>query len=820
MKKAIAIILIIALCLTCCLVACKDKTPSNPQSPSDPGGQQGGDSGGQQGGGSDVQMTASYLKARAEFEAVTGIQLPAIADIEVEEYPYEEGTTSYEVDITEGATNAMFDTMDALLDTALATWRKEGPSEDGGYTNIWYRADAGSIGITWDSYNTAIYVHAVMGGSAGPGEETNMTASYQAGRNSFHAISGLWMPELEGVELHEASYFNVQSKNARFIIPADDDNYAAIEQALTDGMTQYPLADNENHWAEQGFSTFWEWEYEADGRTHKVTVWAEKSSDAILVGYVLRDYYTLSVSATSGGSVRLTIAGRDQGNSAHVCYNTAATLYAEAMAGYEFLGFYEGSNCLGEETTLDYMIVKDATIEARFQEIPSNMDEGYKSVRAQLYAMSGIALPALENATVNDAHTTITPDEAGLRDEFQAQFVFATAAGAAAAFDEFVEAINLVEGEPEEEMEGMALWSLLYPDAAIPYRDDVMMHVNGTEVFLMWRKQPIVFYYVTAEGAGNAYIVYTGSDYQDHRVASYWEIADAFHGRLLAIPDEGATFEGWYVDGECVSENAAYSFNFREPVSFCMITFEARFSEAEPIEMTEGYAQARASFLAATGLTLPELAGVGGYFFAEDGMMDIGGSTPETGATQDTLAAVNRALSEQIDARPTGNAALTWIFTREIDGVAYDCELRTSFQEEGNGGLVVIVYSEQVSALPSAMTEGYAAARDGFYAITGVLLPELEEVEMLPSSDIRENQHTVACFDIPGDAITLEAIKDALIEQLGVPEDEDATGARWSIVVTAEEGYYAGWLDAMLDVEADPSAIYVNYSGGPVSASY
>ncbi|MBO4534865.1 MAG: hypothetical protein J5755_02880, partial [Clostridia bacterium] len=126
----------------------------------------------------------------------------------------------------------------------------------------------------------------------------------------------------------------------------------------------------------------------------------------------------------------------------------------------------------------------------------------------------------------------------------------------------------------------------------------------------------------------------------------------------------------------------------------------------------------------------------------------------------------------------------------------------------------------QVSATPSAMTEGYAAARDGFYAITGVLLPELEEVEMLPSSDIRENQHTVACFDIPGDAITLEAIKDALIEQLGVPEDEDATGARWSIVVNAEEGYYAGWLDAMLDVEADPSAIYVNYSGGPVSASY
>ena len=49
-------------------------------------------------------MTESYARGRAEFKVVTGIELPAIADITVEEYPYEDGATSYELDITAGVT--------------------------------------------------------------------------------------------------------------------------------------------------------------------------------------------------------------------------------------------------------------------------------------------------------------------------------------------------------------------------------------------------------------------------------------------------------------------------------------------------------------------------------------------------------------------------------------------------------------------------------------------------------------------------------------------------------------------------------------------
>ena len=115
--------------------------------------------------GQKINMTESYSKGRQEFYAVTGVELPALENLVVEEFPYEEGATSYELDITDGATQDTFDTLVTFLDTALTSWTKEGPTTDGDYTNIWYEKASDRIGITWDEHNTAVYVHAIMNGN-------------------------------------------------------------------------------------------------------------------------------------------------------------------------------------------------------------------------------------------------------------------------------------------------------------------------------------------------------------------------------------------------------------------------------------------------------------------------------------------------------------------------------------------------------------------------------------------------------------------------------------------------------------------------------
>jgi len=143
-------------------------TDQNGQTPSE-GGDNQGSQGGEQ-GGETVAMTTSYQKARAEFKAVTGVELPAIADIEVSEYPYQEGDASYCLDITSG-TGLNYETFEAIkayLDTALVDWTITGPTVDGEYTNVNYNSAAGWIGLTWDSTNAAVYVNALMGGGFEP----------------------------------------------------------------------------------------------------------------------------------------------------------------------------------------------------------------------------------------------------------------------------------------------------------------------------------------------------------------------------------------------------------------------------------------------------------------------------------------------------------------------------------------------------------------------------------------------------------------------------------------------------------------------------
>ena len=110
-------------------------------------------------------VSTSFTKARVEFYEVTGILVPELTGLEVEEYPYTEGDTSYCFDIIGGAELGYntYEVLKAFLDTELADWTCSGPSQDGEYINVNYTSDSAWVGLTWDSVNLAVYLNASVG---------------------------------------------------------------------------------------------------------------------------------------------------------------------------------------------------------------------------------------------------------------------------------------------------------------------------------------------------------------------------------------------------------------------------------------------------------------------------------------------------------------------------------------------------------------------------------------------------------------------------------------------------------------------------------
>ena len=95
------------------------------------------------------------------------------------------------------------------------------------------------------------------------------------------------------------------------------------------------------------------------------------------------------------------------------------------------------------------------------------------------------------------------------------------------------------------------------------------------------------------------------------------------------------------------------------------------------------------------------------------------------------------------------------------------------------------------------------------------------DCELLDSSDLRINQHTVACFDISGDRDDLAAIVESLQSQIGhAPSYSDEGGTIWLIETNIGGVWYGGEMDVMINTGVDPVAIYVNYNVGKVDESY
>lgn len=119
------------------------------------------------------------------------------------------------------------------------------------------------------------------------------------------------------------------------------------------------------------------------------------------------------------------------------------------------------------------------------------------------------------------------------------------------------------------------------------------------------------------------------------------------------------------------------------------------------------------------------------------------------------------------------------------------------------------------------MTADYAAAREKFHSITDFWLPELENVTMLASSDLSNNQHTTARFDAIADANAYETVKAALQGQIKVqPANTDTNVTNWTYEYKHGETTYICNLSLTVNTGAQPITISINYGAQAASASY
>lgn len=110
-----------------------------------------------------INMTVSYAKARNEFKIVTGLELPALENLEVEEYPFNEEATDYCFDITGGSAlnYATYQIFESFFMTTLGECDEgypdgdEATGRDAEWTtssNRWYQT-------YWDATNQSIYIN-------------------------------------------------------------------------------------------------------------------------------------------------------------------------------------------------------------------------------------------------------------------------------------------------------------------------------------------------------------------------------------------------------------------------------------------------------------------------------------------------------------------------------------------------------------------------------------------------------------------------------------------------------------------------------------
>ena len=342
----------------------------------------------------EVNMTQSYRTARAQFESVTGIQVPELENLEVNAYPYTAGDREYCIDITSGSalnyqTYLVFEN---FFKTTLGNCDVGYP--DGDETNgrdAQWSVNDRRYQTTWDAVSRAIHINTTIIEDDG----NHMTERYASGRQTIYQITGYYIPEVPNVEILDTSTeLDIDSKTGRFDFWADSTIYGTFTDYLKELFPAEPIMEEENNIA---------WEFDAvvnenDAR-YSIEVNFVQITGGSYISMILqvRDFYNFALDTTVGGYVTLQMGGQIIGsNTASALAGDNLTITAIADENYQFDGWYIGDNLVSYFTPYTYqMPAQDVTIVGKFSVKPVQMTESYSAGRTVFKAATGIELPAI-----------------------------------------------------------------------------------------------------------------------------------------------------------------------------------------------------------------------------------------------------------------------------------------------------------------------------------------------------------------------------------------------------------------------------------------
>ena len=339
-----------------------------------------------------ANTTQSYATACSQFRSVTGIELPAIDGLEAEEYQFVAGAQEYCLDITSG--EALNFTTYMLFENFFVTTlgncdsgypagsEAAGRSAEWTIGGRWYQT-------IWDAGNQAIYINTTLR------QTTQMTDRYASGRQNIYQITGYWIPELENVEVDYSS-FDVSSKAGRFDFWADRALYGTFIAYMKDLLPEEPILEEDD-------DVTWEFDATVNGNDARYNIEINfvviQGGSYISIHLQVRDLYDISLEATMGGSVTLSMGGHIYtSNTATVIAGDNLILSAESDLNYNFVGWYIDNTWIASSNPYTYtMPAQDVVVQGKFERQAVQMTDSYKLGRSVFQSATGVTLPEIEN---------------------------------------------------------------------------------------------------------------------------------------------------------------------------------------------------------------------------------------------------------------------------------------------------------------------------------------------------------------------------------------------------------------------------------------
>lgn len=202
---------------------------------------------------SSILISDSYKKAKEGFYKITNIELPNIEDIEVKDYPYQEGDTDYTIEII-GGLNLKYQTyltFEKFFKEVLGNPSKANPStgENNNRSAEWHIIDQW-YQTSWDASNKHIFIETER-----RIHDPIFTESYKKARNQFYQVSNIELPIVYDVYANETPINNYQIGQTSYQIILDSgsnlnyETYIDFEDYFKDAFGNidagYPI-ENDN----------------------------------------------------------------------------------------------------------------------------------------------------------------------------------------------------------------------------------------------------------------------------------------------------------------------------------------------------------------------------------------------------------------------------------------------------------------------------------------------------------------------------------------------------------------------------------------------